>query len=185
MAQIRNDTQLKAIFIPKIREAVDLLVQKIWNENRELVRKLVYDVYNPSTYDRTGEFKEAWDTDSTVNILSGKAQASFFYAPDKMSVEHGIHSSIYGDDDYREYLAETIYQGLSGDFGYGENTGVKRYAKNNPLFSGEPWARRRDVWVQLEKQVGRSKLKSWMKECFEKVGLPVQAYGTPWGLTQW
>lgn len=171
--------------MPKVREAVDLLVQKIWNENRELVRKLVYDAYNPSTYNRTGEFKEAWDTDSTVNILSGKAQASFFYAPDKMSVEPGIHSSIYGDDDYREYLAETIYQGLSGDFGYGENTGVKRHAKTNPLFSGEPWARRRDVWAQLEKQVGRSKLKAWMKECFEKVGLPVRAYGTSWGLKQW
>lgn len=183
--QALNNNQLKAMLMPKIKQAVDLLVQKIWNENRELVRKIVYEAYSPATYDRTGEFKEAWDTDSTSNVLSGKVQASFYYAPDKMSVETGVHSSIYGDDDYREYLAETIYQGLSGDFGYGKNTGAKRHAKTNPLFSGEPWANRRDVWKQLEKQVGRSKLKVWMKECFDKVGLPVDAHGNPWGLKQW
>lgn len=180
MAQIRNDTQLKAMFIPKIREAVDLLVQKIWNENRELVRKIVYEVYNPTRYNRTGEFKEAWDTDTTMSISSGKVQGSFYYDPSKLthgdddpdSPRYGQHVSAIDRMLMTEYLAEVIYQGKSGPaFGHGVESG--------------PWHDKRDVWEVLSKEVGRNKLKAWMKECFDKVGLPVRAYGTSWGLKQW
>ena len=34
----KNESALRALLMPKIKEAVDLFVQKIWNENRELVR---------------------------------------------------------------------------------------------------------------------------------------------------
>ena len=168
------------MFIPKIREAVDLLVRKIWNENRELVGKIVYEAYDPTTYNRTGEFKEAWDTDSTQNIYSGKVQGAFYYDPDKLtpgdndpeSPRYGQHVSAIDRTLMTTYLAEVIYQGKAGPaFGHGVESGA--------------WHSKRDVWAQLEKEVGRSKLKSWMKECFEKVGLPVDAHGTPWGLKKW
>ena len=166
--------------MPKIREAVDLLVQKIWNENRELVRILVYEAYDPVRYNRTGEFKEAWETETTMNTSTGKVQGSFHYAPDKLtpgdddpdSPRYGQHVSAIDRFLMTEYLAEVIYQGKAGPaFGHGTESGA--------------WHEKRDVWARLEKEVGRSKLKAWMKECFEKVGLPVRAYGTPWGLTKW
>ena len=178
--QARNDSQLKRMFVPKIREAVDLLVQKIWNENRELVRKIVYESYSPTKYNRTGEFKEAWDTDTTQNLFTGKVQGSFFYDPEKLtpgdndpeSPRYGQHVSAIDRMLMTTYLAEVIYQGKAGPaFGHGVESGA--------------WQSRRDVWAQLEKQVGRNKLKLWMKECFDKVGLPVDAHGTPWGLKQW
>ena len=168
------------MFIPKIREAIDLLVQKIWNENRELVIKIVYESYSPTTYNRTGEFKEAWDTDTTQNLFTGKVQGSFFYDPGKLtpgdndpeSPRYGQHVSAIDRMLMTTYLAEVIYQGKAGPaFGHGVESGV--------------WHSKRDVWAQLEKEVGRSKLKIWMKECFDKVGLPVDAHGTPWGLKQW
>lgn len=178
--QARNDEQLKRLLMPKIKEAVDLLVQKIWNENRELVRTIVYEAYSPTRYNRTGEFKEAWSTDSTMNEASGKAQGSFYYDPDKLtpgdddpdSPRYGQHVSAIDRFLMTDYLAEVIYQGKAGPaFGHGVTSG--------------PWHSKRDVWAQLEKKIGRVKLKSWMKECFDKVGLPVQAYGTPWGMEKW
>lgn len=179
-SQIRNEAQLKQMFIPKIREAVDLLVQKIWNENRELVRTIVYESYEPTTYNRTGEFKEAWDTDTTQNLSDGKVQGSFYYEPDKLtpgdddpeSPRYGQHVSAIDRTLMTTYLAEVIYQGKAGPaFGHGVEFG--------------PWHNKRDVWAQLEKNIGRNKLKSWMKECFKKVGLPVDVHGTPWGLNKW
>lgn len=178
--KVTNDEQLKRLIIPKIREAVDLLVQKIWNENRELVRKIVYEAYDPVRYNRTGEFKEAWGTDATQSISSGKVQGSFYYDPDKLtpgdndpeSPRYGQHVSAINSTLMATYLAEIIYQGKAGPaFGHGVESGV--------------WHSKRDVWEQLEKEVGRRKLKLWMKECFEKVGLPVHAYGTQWGLKKW
>lgn len=180
MIQAKNDEQLKQILLPKIKEAVDLLVQKIWNENRELVRIIVYEAYSPTRYNRTGEFKEAWDTDSTMNVISGKVQGSFYYNPDKLtpgddnpeSPRYGQHVSAIDRMLMTEYLAEVIYQGLSGPaFGHGVESGA--------------WHEKRDVWTQLAKQLGRNKLKTWMKECFDSVGLPVKSHGASWGFKKW
>ena len=62
----RNDAQLKNVVMPDLKRVVDYVVQKIWNENRELVRKIIYDGYEPVEYDRTGQFKEAWDTEAYI-----------------------------------------------------------------------------------------------------------------------
>ena len=50
MAQARNDTQLKDMLLPKIKIAVDYLVQKMWNENLEIVRQSVYEAYSTKEY---------------------------------------------------------------------------------------------------------------------------------------
>ena len=60
---ITNDAQLQAAIIADMKNVVDYVVQKIWNDNRELIRQIIYERYQPEVYERTGEFKEAWDTD--------------------------------------------------------------------------------------------------------------------------
>lgn len=180
MARARNNNELQAMLMPKIKEAVDLFVQKIWNKNRELVRILVYESYQPSVYNRTGEFKEAWETEVKTTGIANKVQGSFHYAPDKLtpgdndpdSPRYGQHVSAIDRFLMTTYLADVIYQGLAGPaFGHGVESG--------------PWHSKRDVWERLEKELGRSTLKKWMKECFDQVGLKVNVHGTPWGITKW
>ena len=167
--QARNNQELENMLMPALEKAIDYVVQKIWNDNRELIRQIVYEAYQPKTYTRTGEFQNAWDTETKRS--DNKVSGTFKYSPDKMSVDVGVHSSVYGGDDYREYLAETIYQGLAGDFGYGENTGNKRHAKTNPLFSGEAWAKKRDVWTALNKKIGIRKIQQYFEEGMRRNGL--------------
>lgn len=160
--RIYNEIQLRQTFLPKLSEVVDYVVQKIWNENRELIRILVYESYEPSMYERTGEFKEAWDTETTTS--GSKVSGIFKYTPDKLTVnrEKWQHGSSYisGGKEYETtmttYLADVIYQGLSG-----------------PMFGQGPWTEKRDAWNTLLKQIGKAKMKKWLEEGFARAGLPV------------
>lgn len=148
--QARNDNEVKAMIIPDLKNVVDYVVQKIWNDNRELVREIVYEAYSPVVYTRTGDFKEAWDTD--VSSGGSAVQGVFKYAPDLMSP----HTSMLSGEDIREGLAEIIYQGMAGDF-----TGRYRYARDNPGFAGQAWSSGRNAWVRLKKELGKRKLKNY------------------------
>lgn len=171
--QARNDAALKSMLLPKIQEVVDYVVQKIWNENRELVTTLVYESYQPTTYNRTGEFKEAWDTKTELYSLTSHVKGEFFYDPSKLtpgdsnpdSPRYGQHVSGIDGFLMTTYLAEVIYEGLAGPaFGHGITSG--------------PWASKRDVWQQLEKSIGKRKLKQWFQEGFSYAGLKVHSHGT-------
>lgn len=166
------------MIVPKLGQVVDYVVQKIWNENRELVRTIVYEAYQPETYNRTGEFKEAWATEFNYNTLAGKAQGQFYYNPDDMTLgstdisspNYGQHVSAITGESIVDALAEIIYQGKSGPaFGSGPSTGA--------------WARKRDVWDALIKRIGQRQMKKWLKEGFDMVGLPVHSYGASLGVT--
>lgn len=168
MAQLRNDAEVQAAFMPLIKKAVDYVVQKLWNENRELVRKIVYDAYQPEQYERTGEFKEAWDTSvkSTQNVVEGQ----FNYDPRLLTVDGEHHGSIIDGQPMTTYLAEVIYEGLSGDIYQGG------YARNSPAFKGEAWAQKRDVWTALNKWFTKTKLRELFEEGMRAQGLNVQRH---------
>ena len=183
MTKLKNETELKSFLMPKLKTAVDYIVQKIWNENREVVRQIIYDVYQPKQYERTNQFRQAWGTD--VKVMNTVVEGEFKYDPRLLEVNPsmGQHSSIvdntYGDP-MTTYLADIIYQGLAGDF-----TGQYRYAKNNPKFAGEAWTKKRDAWKQLQDSLGRSLLKKWIKEGFEYAGLSVKSHKKTWGKIEW
>lgn len=172
--QALNNNQLEAMLMPKIRIAVDYVVQKIWNENREIVRQVVYEAYAPKQYERTGEFKEAWDTDTSVS--GNKAHGEFKYNPQELTInrekwQHGSHYISNGQDyetTMTTYLADVIYQGLAG-----------------PMFGEGVWTQKRNAWEVLERKVGVRKIKQWMKEGFNKAGLNVQSHGMALGINKW
>lgn len=180
MAQAINDTQLATLILPKIRIAVDYVVQRIWDENRSIIRQVVYNSYVPEKYQRTGQFKEAWDTTSRYTLYDQKAVGEFYYDPSKLkpgnndpdSPYYGQHVSAIDMFLMTEYLAEVIYQGKSGPaFGSGTTDGE--------------WHNKRDAWEKLNEVIGRQKLKQWMKEGFELAGLPVHSHGGSWRKTEW
>ena len=46
-AQARNDDELRRILRPAIQQACNYVIQKVWNENREIVRLVVYGSVMP------------------------------------------------------------------------------------------------------------------------------------------
>ena len=155
---ITNNSALQAAIIADMKNVVDYVVQKIWNDNRELIRQIIYEGYQPEVYERTGEFKEAWDTD--VKTLHNYVQGEFKYDPRLLTVneDNGQHSSLVDGTAMTEYLAEVIYEGLSGAI-YEPG-----YAKNSSRFKGEAWANKRDVWSALLKWFNKTKLRQLFEE---------------------
>ena len=175
--QARNDVQLKAIFLPKIKEVVEYVVQKILEENEDVIQYVVYDAYDTSVYNRTGEFKEAWSTNTESNMLTSHVTGEFFYDPSKLtpgdnspeSPRYGQHVSAIDRMLMTTYLAEVIYEGLAGPaFGHGVQTGA--------------WAQKRDAWKELTNRIGKRKMDTWFKEGFAKVGIPIHSHGSVIGV---
>ena len=161
--RLKSDAEVEATFIPLLKNAVDYVVQKIWNENRELVRQIVYEAYQPEVYDRTGEFKEAWETDvkSVRNVVEGKFQ----YQPKDLTVDEEHHASIIDGQPMTTYLAEIIYEGMAGAI---YQSG---YARQSKMFKGQAWAKKRNAWKALLKWLGRNKMKQLFEEGMKKQGI--------------
>ena len=162
---ITNDNVLQAAVVADLKNVVDYVVQKLWEENRDLVQKIVYDGYQPEEYERTNEFKEAWNTD--VKTLNSFIQGEFKYDSRLLTVnaDNGQHSSLADGAPMTEYLAEVIYDGLSGAI-YEPG-----YAKNSSRFKGEAWANKRDVWSALLKWFNKTKLKQLFEEGMRRQGI--------------
>ena len=162
---ITNNNALQAAVVADLKNVVDYVVQKLWEENRDLIQKIVYDGYQPEEYERTNEFKEAWNTD--VKTLNNFVQGEFKYDSRLLTVDtdNGQHSSLVDGTPMTEYLAEVIYDGLSGAI-YEPG-----YAKNSSRFKGQPWANKRDVWSALLKWFNKTKLRQLFEEGMRKEGL--------------
>lgn len=170
--QARNPNQIKELLMPRLEVVVKYVMEKILESNREAVQRVVYDAYNPTDYNRTMEFKEAWETEVDVQSASNKVRGEFRYAPDKLtpgsndpySDDYGQHVSVIDGFLMTDGLAEVIYEGLAGD-----------------IFGQGPWTRKRDAWTELWKIAGSRNLKQWIKEGCDKAGLPVHSHNRPLG----
>ena len=162
---ITNNNALQAAVVADLKNVVDYVVQKLWEENRDLVQKIVYDGYQPEEYERTNEFKEAWNTE--VKTLNNFVQGEFKYDSRRLTVDadNGQHSSLVDGTPMTEYLAEVIYDGLSGAI-YEPG-----YAKNSSRFKGQSWANKRDVWSALLKWFNKTKLKQLFEEGMRREGI--------------
>lgn len=180
----RNEAELRQILIgdtnkpfgygivsklsPPLVVALDYVLQKISERNEELIMKIIYNNYTPEVYERTYEFKEAWD----YSLSSGGNQVlgTFGYSETSIAAgnimhynpslgQHGTPDS-FGEKvmqawgDAREYLAEIIYQG-----------------KSSHVFGRGAWTRKRDVWSPLIKTVSSNRLYTWFSEGLTYAGL--------------
>lgn len=163
MTGIRNNKQLKQVMGPVIKEVIVEILERLDTINKDLINEIVYGAGNPSAYERTYQFRDnAWKIDQSSRPIAGKTHASLDYNPNGMVYvqENAQHGSYYQPPgDAREYLADIIYQGLSGPaFGNGPITGF--------------WAEARDVWSRLI-DATEGNLDQWIQEGFNKRGLKV------------
>lgn len=173
--QARNNQELKKVLEVPLKIAVKILMEKILQQNYECILKVVYAAPGrplyPNYYESTTEFLNAWDiaVHSSKAIKSSDIQGSFFYKPSEMqsippNEENnymGQHHGIGGHwGDSREYLADIIYQGLSG-----------------PIYGDGYWRKKRDAFNELVKIVGIRNFSKWFKEAMQEVGLTVKSHG--------
>ena len=171
MPTARSEQELRNLLRSPIQKAINYVLDKIYDENIAVVHDVVYMAYNPEDYNRTGDLYRAWSTES--KSTSSAAQGEFKYDYSKMSIgstdpqssnfaQHiGVGGDFYGQD-ARPYLAELIYQGATGS-----------------LFGDGAFRKQRDAWAELNKRIGRRKMKQWMKEGMEAAGLTVQMHNAP------
>lgn len=159
----RNDAELRRAIMPALKAAAKYVVNEILKGNENLIQQIVYDAYDPVEYKRTGQFKKAWETES--NTTGNKAQAEFKYAPEKMTESAPHHASVVDGQPAADYLADIIYNGLSGAI-YQEG-----YAKNFAPFEDDAWAKKRDVWTALNKEFGTARIKQLFEEGMRQQGL--------------
>ena len=171
MPTARSEQELRNLLRSPIQKAINYVLDKIYDENIAVVHDVVYMAYSPEDYNRTGDLYRAWSTES--KSTSSAAQGEFKYDYSKMSIgstdpqssnfaQHiGVGGDFYGQD-ARPYLAELIYQGATGS-----------------LFGDGAFRKQRDAWAELNKRIGRRKMKQWMKEGMEAAGLKVQMHNTP------
>lgn len=159
----KNNHELRKILRKPFSEAVDYVMQCIWNENRDAIRRIVYGVAQPSTYERTNEFKdEAWSYEqSKSSSTTTFIEYEFFYDWAKLNVDrnraqHGSPIYLENYQDVRPYLADIIYGGLSGD-----------------LFGDGYWREERNAWKELLHVVGKRKLSLWFREGCLRAGLDI------------
>ena len=170
MPQARNDKEVLAMLHSPISKAINYVIDKIYDENIGAIHDIVYMAYSPEEYERTGDFYRAWGAGTTKVVNERTVEGEFKYNPDKMSIgstdpkssnyaQHiGVAGDFYGQD-ARPYLAELIYNGATGS-----------------LFGDGAFRKKRDAWEELNKRIGKRKMKQWMKEGLEAAGLKVQMH---------
>ena len=170
MPQARNDKEVLAMLRSPIMKAINYVIDKIYDENIGAIHDVVYMAYRPEEYNRTGDFYRAWGAGTTKALNERTSRGTFEYKPEKMSIgstdpqssnyaQHiGVGGDFYGQD-ARPYLAELIYNGATGSF-----------------FGDGAFRKQRDAWAELNKRIGRRKMKQWMKEGLEAAGLKVQMH---------
>lgn len=170
--KIENDEELLKALRPAFQKACHYVAEKIYETNREIVQKVVYDVDDPSVYERTGEFLNAWAVTKDDFNKSKYAYSKFYHRPAAMTTG----SPNYGDPNYaqhvgvsgdyygkasKEYLAEIIYEGMAG-----------------PIFGHGYWTKKRNAWEALIKEIDKWAIRNWFEEAMEAQGVKLHRHRT-------
>lgn len=153
MERLTDDAKTNRYVQSVIKRMIDYILDEIYKLNQEQIDKIVYAAYNPVEYERTYEFRDAWKKSSEVVVNNKTGKGVFEYNPEGMVYNQGNaqHGSYYDPPgDARQYLADIIYQGLSGP-AYG----------NGPI--NGPWAEARDAFSALLDATD-GKMDVWIRE---------------------
>lgn len=157
--QIRSSQDAENFLMPILEKVINYVVQKILSDNQELIEQMIYDSYSPIEYERTGQFKEAWEADSKRIRNYAEGEMKFDSRELVVDYDNWQHGSKYLQEPMTTYLAEIIYQGLSGD-----------------MFGTGAWTNKRNVWEALIKKIGIRKIKEYFEEGMRANGLEYRGH---------
>lgn len=153
-----NDIQLKSKILLDIKKALEYTMEQILEEYKDLILEIVYGAGNPSVYKRnisaSDSFLNTWHTDIKDNVMSYIGTLNQNYDEMNLDTENFIHGSF--GVDYRPYMANIIYEGLSG-----------------ALFGDGYWRNKRDAWAPLIEEMDNGKLTEWFKDGMKLQGITI------------
>ena len=159
MLQAKNDRELKQMLKAPIDEMCQYVAEQILKENADVIDEVVYGAGSPSWYERTGQFKSAWSISKPRvkgNVLAARSilmdGRKIRYNADKG--QHGSPSWFKNPINAKDYMADIIYQGLSGD-----------------AFGDGYWRSPRDAFSIVIQNLDDGKFDQWVEEGLRKVGL--------------
>lgn len=195
---ITNDEALVRALKEPLKQAVDYVVQKIWNENREQIEQIIYRANTPQDYQRTEEFKNAWSTLATAKTGIGGAtvEGSFYYAPNEMPTatppsasnnymgqHYGVGdtaSSTNGDTHFRANgKMRSKAERAGGEWGDSRAylAEIIYQGLAGPAFGDGYWRKKRDAFEALLKYIGKQRMKQWFEEGMTYAGLDYKRHG--------
>lgn len=155
-AELKNEQAVRTYLMPKILNAVKYMFEQIDKFNEETINEVVYKYDASGRYERTMQFRDAWDylkehepiiNGDTVSGTWGFRYDMLMFNPEKYQ-----HGSIYSGD-VREYMAEIIYNGVTGS-----------------MFGDIP---ARNAWAVVTKYVTKKRVKNWIIDGLKKEGLKI------------
>lgn len=153
---IKSEQELKRLILLQLEKATDYVVQKIWNENRALINDLIYNKDKPEVYERTGEFRQAWRTETNASISGSKVSGKFAYDPSMITtIDAPQHQSVVNYEPIQTHLADIIYQGMAGK-----------------IFGEGFWTEKRNAYKELNKWLTNTKFRQLFEEGMTMAGLP-------------
>lgn len=146
-----NDEELSSAAVSKLAIAVQYMMDAILTENDSTILDVVYSTYAPSSYERTGDFQEAWDT--RVGTAYKTAEGEFYFRPETMTVDYDADPSQHASVDKNsvtQYMADILYQGAMGCI----------YRPTN-----------RNAWKVLDKWLSNTKFRQIFEDGLNQSGL--------------
>lgn len=146
---INNQSELDKAIALQVSIALGYAIDKLLDELKGNIDRIVYGAGSPNYYERTMEFEKSWETSKPV--IKGKfAEAELFQNPMSMSLDRDnyTHGSNYPKaNDVREGLADIIFNGESG-----------------LLFGEGFWTQARDAWTPTVECLDNGKFMAWFNE---------------------
>jgi hypothetical protein len=151
---IENDAQLYSTTSLIINEAMEYVMQKMYDMYKDLIDEIVYNTEYPVLYDRTYEFAESWQKDVQQNGMGAQGTITQDYSLMSFDPDTYTHGSeYYSPEDVRPFLANIIYEGLTGK-----------------LFGDGWWRNARDAWTPLINKLESGQLDKWFRQGMDLAG---------------
>lgn len=151
------ETMINLVLIDALNEVGEYVAGKM----KFYIDKDIYS-YDPTTYDRTGEFLESVVSDPAKIVRPGEIRVNVHHDVSKMSTdaENFTHGSMYwSPNDIRSYLPEILAFNKSGDI-FGEN---------------KSWHNRSNYWEDtLKALTATGELRQVLRTALRKRGLTVK-----------
>lgn len=152
MPTFNNDKELSEAATWRLDEAMGYMMSELLKKNDKQIQKTVYDKYSPDVYERSYDFKTAWDIDHS---RTGKSvEGEFYFEPSYLTVDPQElrHTDVYGESVVDE-MADLIYQSGQGIF-------------HRPT--------KRNAWKKLDKWFNKDKIVSLYQRGMKRAGLPFE-----------
>ena len=149
---IRSDAEFYAVIGKAVSRAIDEVIERIFSELQDEIRRDIYGAYTPRDYNRTEGLLEAWKHEAIG--LSGNIE----FQPSMLPVNPNAfqHSSPYGWD-----VRGEIFDILEGGYrAYNAKTG-KRAIPRRPMWE--------DFLAKIDSKIDR-----WIQIALRRQGLVVE-----------